>query len=529
MVSIAELLQWKPETLGEVADTLVRKRLKLMQLQDEIDGGEPPSTWVAGSAGGAHTTHGRLRDRLNDLVAEVSDVAVNLDDAQVRITTAKQSLEEAMLVAQTKGFTVNRTTGRVEDPREDLDPTEAYTSRMDVSAVAADIDAALQAAGEADLDLAAALNSAVKGETDGGTGSLADAAVQTTERMDQMSDEELAEMLGGDVALHTISAYLEAELELATWELEGKAEAEYTVMADGTVKMKLALEAGLGREISVGGGSADVSGGGTTELELTFDSPEEAQEFLDGLDDAAFDLGWRDGFNAPAAVATNVAEYVMEQDVSSFKTGIYGQGEFEFETPLARGALEGRVDAYYDWAEEKYGLKIGVSGEADVGQVDEGQQGTGYGVAAGLEGELTITKDGDFDALKLRGELDATAANENLGITAPPGSSSGMGVDVELLIDKNNPHYDEIEGALTDGDIDRAKDLAFQYGEMTARTTVTESIASDEIEIDAGPVGGVEVNYGADAETATQIWHREPGRSEVVEIDPTRLPAYTGR
>lgn len=529
MVSIAELLQWKPETLGQVADTLVSKRLKLMQLQDEIDGGEPPTTWVAGSASGAHTTHDRLRNRLNDLVAEVSDVAVNLDDAQVRITTAKQNLEDAMQVAQTKGFTVDRTTGRVEDPREDLDPLEARTSQTDVSAIAADIDAALQAAGEADLDLAAALNSAVKGETDGGTGSLADAAVQTTERMDQMSDEELAEMLGGDVALHTISAYLEAELELATWELEGKAEAEYAVMADGTVKMKLSLEAGLGREISVGGGEADVSAGGTTELELTFDSPQEAQEFLDGLDNAAFDLGWGDVGNPPAAVVTNVAEYVMRHDISSFKTGVYAQGSMEFDTPLARGALEGRVDAYYDWAEEKYGLKLGVSGEADVGRTQPGQQGTGYGVGASMEGELTINKDGSFDALKLRGELDATAANENLGITAPPGSSSGMGVDVELTIDKENPHYDEIESALTSGDVDRAKDLAFQYGEMTARTTATESMASEEIDIDAGPVGGVEVNYGADAETATQIWHREPGRSEVVEIDPTRLPSSTGR
>ncbi len=525
MVSVAQLLEWQPTKLGEVADALVRKRRTLLDLQDEIDGAEPPATWVAGSAGQAHTTHEELRSRLLDMAAEVSDVTVNLDDAQTRITTAKSKLDEALAAARTQGFEVDHTTGVVSDPATYLDALERNAAATVVDQIAADISAALEDAQEADLDLAASLDAATDGEIDGGAGSLSDAVNQLPTRMDEMTPEQLAELLGDDVAIHTISAYLEAELELATWEIEGRAEAEYRVMADGSVVMALHLEAGLGREISVGGAEADVGAGGTTDLELRFDSVEEAQAFLDGLDDAAFDIGVGDVISGqvPAAIARNVADHVMQQDIDSFRTGVYAAGEVEFDAPWARGAIEGRAEAYYDWAQEHYGLVLEASAEAELGSQD-----SGYNAAAALSGEVQISRDGEFETLILGGQMSATAANENLGIAMPPGTSTGAGVDVQLTIDRDNPAREDIEAAIGAGDLDRAKDLALANGELVVRQTMVEEYASGEHEFDIR-VAEAEVSYGASGETATQIWYREPGREEIYQIDPGQLPVNGAR
>lgn len=532
MVSIAELLDWKPEALGTVADALVSRRKKLVDLQDEIYAAEPPTTWMSGSASKARRAHEKLRLRLNDLAAEVSDVAVNLDDAQTRIEVAKRALEDALSQAQTNGFTVNHATGRVTDPRTYQAPGQgegpgapfalrARNAQL-VSSIASDIDSALKQAGDADADLRKALQGAEQGKVDGGDGLLADAVAQTPTRMDEMTPEQLADLLGDDVAIDTITAFLEAEAEFATWEIEGKAQADYKILADGTVKMALHLEAGLGREISVGGAEADVGAGGTTDLELKFDSVEEAQEFLQGLDDEAFDLGWRDVGNVPGTVATNVAAYVMEQEITSFRTGVYASGEMEFDQPWARGAIEGRAEAYYDWAQDAYGVKLEASAEAELGD-----RGSGHSAAASLSGEVQVHQNGDFKELTLSGKLNASTANENLGLNLPPGSSTGQGVDVQLKVDENNPAREEIEAALGAGEFDRAKDLALANGELVVRQTTIEEIASEEHEIDI-KVAEAEVRYGASAESANRIWYREPGRSQVLEVDPNDLPVRSG-
>jgi hypothetical protein len=529
VVSIAELLDWKPEQLGAVADALISRRKKLVDLQDEIYAAEPPTTWMSGSASEARQAHEKLRLRLNDMAAEVSDVAVNLDDAQTRITVAKRNLEDALSEARTKGFTVNHATGRVTDPRTyelGAGPgpggpaAERARNAELVRGIASDIDSALKQAGDADLDLQHALHGAELGKVEGGEGSLVDAVAQTPTRMDEMTPEQLAELLGDDVAIHTISAFLEAEAEFATWEIEGKAQADYKIMADGTVKMALHLEAGLGREIEVGGAEADIGGGATTDLELSFGSVAEAQAFLDGLDDRALDLGWSDAANVPAAVARNVAQYVMEQDISSFRTGVYVSGEMEFDQPWARGAVEGRAEAYREWAkgEEGYGLKIQASAGAELGGKD-----SGYNAAASLSGEVQIHDNGDFKKLTLSGQMSGTAANEKLGLNLPPGSSTGQGVDVELTVDEDNPALADIKSAMADGDLGRAKDLALDNGELVVRQTTIAEIASEEYEIDL-KVAEAEVKYGASAETANHIWYREAGNSTVVSVDPSKLP-----
>lgn len=365
MVSISTLLDWKPASLGEVADVLTRRRTRLVDLQDEIDAAEPPLTWVAGSASEARTAHEKLRLRLLDMAAEVSDAAVNLDDAQNRITVARSKLQEALEVARAKGLTVDHVTGVVKDPETYDDPLERNAMAGEVSAVASDISTALTQAQDADLDLAASLQAVVDDKIDGGTGSLSDAVNQLPTRMDQMTPEQLAEMLGGDVTIHTISAYLEVEAEIGGWELEGKAQADYRVMADGTVILALRLEAGLGREIEVADNEADVGAGGTPDLELKFDSPQEAQAFLDGLRERALDLGAKDVPTGQVGVtiARNVADYVEKQEIESFRIGVYA--------------------------------------------------------SAAMSGEIKINKDGEFDSMTLSGKMDATAANDRSASRCP--------------------------------------------------------------------------------------------------------------
>ncbi|ROR89356.1 hypothetical protein [Nocardioides aurantiacus] len=526
MVSIDTVLQWQPGTLGDVADVLSRKRKKLVDLQDEMDGSEPPTTWVAGSASRARTSHEKLRLRLLDMAAEVSDVTVNLDDAQTRIKEAKQSLQDALSSAASQGFEVDKKTGAVKDPRTYTNTAERDAIGVLVDQVSADIDAALQAAQEADMDLAKALTAAVDGKTDGGTGSLSDAINQRPVSMDDLSPEELAALLGEDVTVHTISAYLELEAELGSFEFEGKAQADYKVMADGTTILALHLEGGLGREIEVGGTEADVGAGGTTDLELKFDTPQEAQEFLENLREEAFhDIGVWDVAtgDAPIEIARNVASYVNEQDIDSFRTGVYASGEMEFDSPWARGAVEGRAEAYYDWAKDQYGLKVEASVDAELGQRE-----SGYNAAASLAGEIKIDDDGKFDSFTLSGKMDGTAANSTLGIAAPPGTSTGAGVDVQLKVDDKNPALDEIKTALSQGDVDRAKDLALQNGELTVRQTMVEKYAEDDYELDL-KFAEVEAGWGASGETATTIWHREAGRDEMIRVNPaTDLPHYGG-
>lgn len=325
-----------------------------------------------------------------------------------------------------------------------------------------------------------------------------------------LSSDELKKIADG-VALKTLRAYIEAEIEIASWEAEGKAEATYKVMADGTVVMTLLLEAGLGREIAVAGSEVDASAGLTTELELTFDSPEEAQAFLDGLDDAAFDLDWGDLPVAPAAVAHNVASYVMAQDVTGFKGGIYGKASAEFESSFATGEAEGRLDAYYDFVKEEYGVKVAASVEGELGS-----QGSGYSGSARLEGEMIFDENEDFQSLTLSGTLSGAVANQKLGLDIP-NTSTAQGVDVRLKITKDDPGYEQIVDAARGGDMDKAAELAIANGQVVVRQTTTEILASEEKEYKLFGQGA-EVEYGASAEHANIVWVRQPGTNYYVPI-----------
>lgn len=523
MVSIAQLLDWKPAAIGEVADDLSRRRRTLLDAQDEVDGAEPPSTWMAGSASQARAAHERLRLRVLDLAAEISDVTVNLDDAANRVRSAKQALQSALGAARAHGFEVDHDTGTVKDPRtyDEDQEQERLDAAAQVQAVAADIDDALQAAQEADLDLAAALAGAEAGKVDGGTGTLAHAVEQVPTSMDGISGPALAEMLGGEISLHTISAFLDVKAEVGGFEVAGKAKAEYKVMLDGTVVMALHLEAGLGREIDVGeSGSAGVGAGATTDLELKFDSTEEANAFLAQLRDRATDVDAGDFITGQVGttIARNVADLVMKQDVDSFRVGAYVSGNAALDSPWARGAVEGRAEVYVDTVKDYVGMKISGGATAELGA----EKDPSAHAAAALSGDLKINTDGSFNSLTLQGRLEGDVANSRLGLNMPTGTGTGGAVDVQLKVDDKNPALDDIQTALSAGEMGRAKDLALQHGELIVKTTSIETYSDKVHDYDVG-FAELDLKYGASGETTNQVWYRRAGYDEVYRYDAFEL------
>ncbi|AWB92846.1 hypothetical protein [Aeromicrobium chenweiae] len=515
MVTIAELLTWESTSLDTAADGLYNTRRNLIDLQDEVDDSRVPVSWQGDAAAAASKEHALLVDRLRDVTAEVAKVAASLDLAGSDIAAARKDLEGAMDTASKHGFTVDTTSGQVTDPKtyDDESIFERMSEELTLTTVASQISAALTKAADADADLARAMTAAADGTIDGGDGSLSNAGDQLPSALDGMTDAELAARYGEDVVLDTLRAWLGIEAELATWEIEGYAEAQYQVMGDGKVVMALTLEAGLGREISVGGSDVDASAGATTTLELTFKDQAEADAFLAGLGEQAGDIGIMDVGNVPGKVAQNVADYVLDQDITSFKTGVYGKASVEFESALASGEAEGRVDGYYDWVNEEYGLKIAASADADLGPEGSGVSGSGS-----LSGEVKFKDDGMSEAT-FEGRISGAVANEKLGLDLPANTSTGQGVDVQLKMNEDNPRFAEFRDAISNGDVDGAIDIAYDDAEVTVRSTTTETYASEEHGVDI-KVAELEIEYGAEGELANRVWVRQGGQGYWVDIDP---------
>ena len=165
MVSIAQLESWQPEKLTSVADDLNAKRGKLVDLQDELVGGRPPSSWVGADSHYAEQKHDELGDQLVDDVAEIAGVITALDTAATDIGLAKSSLEGALSSAHAAGFTVDKTAGIVSDPHEYApdDVMGPQHAQLRVNALAEQIGTALQDAADADAALAAVLRKADRG------------------------------------------------------------------------------------------------------------------------------------------------------------------------------------------------------------------------------------------------------------------------------------------------------------------------------------------------------------------------------
>lgn len=192
MVTISDLEKWKPDKLTSIADDLTRRRTTFTDLQDEVDDGKPPTSWVGADSVAAENTHNQLVDKLVDQVAELGGVIAALDAAASDISSAKTLLDGALSRAKNHGFDVDRTTGTVSSPKTYDDDTARSDDEALMKEIAGDIGDALQKAADADGTLAGVLTTAKKTTADA-SGTLADQSLYDDLR--HMSTQQQAKYL----------------------------------------------------------------------------------------------------------------------------------------------------------------------------------------------------------------------------------------------------------------------------------------------------------------------------------------------
>lgn len=535
MPTVTELLGWQPDKLAELADDLFASRRRLKGLQDEIDTGKPPESWDAPAAPSARGDYEDLHQRLNDIAAQVSDLAVSVEETASEVRAARSALQDALTEASGQGFSVNRQTGEVTAPAI---PAESFPGdpraqnsenlRVDreekardkkVDAIAAEIDHALERAEFADAGLAVAMESSISYAVRGGDGDIDEAIKsQAPPSLDKMTPEEIAKVLGGEISIETISAYLEAKIPIYKGIFADVGiKADYRVMLDGRVVMNLHAEGGLGAMLGQTGKNASVSGGGTADLGITFDSKEEAEKFLSGLEDASKEVS----IIAGKPVFNGVAEYINQENVTSRRGGFYGEAGFEFDTRYAKADGEGRIEGYHDEEQDEYGFKI----EGSFKGVAHGSGDTGVGGSASvsLAGEAKTDGNGRLKEVSFSGAASGGIMNEKLGGDLP-GVSAGTNVDVELKMKRDNVMWSEMNEAMRSGDVDRSTDIAMDHGQVIIRHT---KITDGSVDFGAGEAG-------TDATSTTAAWVRDENSRELVAVDPSTDaqreadPAMTG-
>lgn len=525
MVTIAELLDWKVAEVNAAAEYLANRRKRLADLEEDLNGAKPPDSWKTPRVETVISAHGRLRSRLLDMAAEVSDVQVTLHESAVLFEEARKELNRALDLATGEGFSVSLASGVIMDGNTYPDEGAAKAAEKVMHQVRDAIDGALQKADQADTDLAAALKAAADGNVEGGTGSLSEAITQLPPSLDGLDKRDIIRKLGDEIAVETIAAYLNVQAEFMKYQVEGAANATYTVTASGKVLMDLTLEGGLGKGVEAGteaaGASAEASIGLGSTVGLKFDSVADAEKFLAGLDDAALDLKLYEYGAVPAAVGANIVEYIKDHDPESWKVGAYASVGGEFRLPGFSMEGEARGDAYYDIIKEQAGLKVQAELSGEVGNKENPTVSAG----AKVEGEIKFDKDrtpSEFSVSgSVSGSLGARIANEIPGFS----HKEGAGGDIQLKVDKDNPAFGSIVRAAQDGDMNKAADLAFDHGQVVIRqtSTVEASGVVEDVKVDAGQAGGVDIDAGSSVTSANGVWVRPVGANEFVGLTPDDL------
>lgn len=203
-VTYEQLAGWRPGQLGTAATLLTNRRKSLMDLQTEFDACNPPDSWDSLASVQANARHRRLRNSLNDIVAPLSHVIGELDSAEAMIRAAKQTATTAHDAATAQGLAVGEGSTVLAAIRSATGTTQAgevitvYVGStqlpkgadgqvLDEAAMndhcaawqtwADDICQALVSASDADHALARVLRQAKNNKYDGGTGSMAGAAL----------------------------------------------------------------------------------------------------------------------------------------------------------------------------------------------------------------------------------------------------------------------------------------------------------------------------------------------------------------
>lgn len=202
MTTIDELLGWDPAALGTAAEGLNADRKALVDLQDEMDAGRPPTTWQGQAATAAGESHDKLYDRLADLVAAVSPVVGALDTAQADISAAQEAVRSAKSTISGEGWILQESGGSVTvsaPPASGgsgggvLGAVDKAADQARMTALAQQIADALQQADDADTQLASVLRGAKTGRYDAGDGTLANAALPPNLR--GLTDQQLVDYL----------------------------------------------------------------------------------------------------------------------------------------------------------------------------------------------------------------------------------------------------------------------------------------------------------------------------------------------
>ncbi|MGH3974665.1 MAG: hypothetical protein ACRDS9_15245 [Pseudonocardiaceae bacterium] len=527
MVTIAELLEWQPKVIDGLAEHLLDKRKTLLRLQDEIHDARPPESWKALASASAWKYYDQKRIHLNDLAAQVSDLAVTAKETGTEVKGAQEDLHAVLNLAAGEGYSVDRQTGEITPPTVKLPPDPSITdpsmqqSDLERRRIAVEreqtaraeefderIDQALKRAEWADVGLAKSMADVTSGETSGGSGSIGAAvSSQLPPSLDDLSPEEVVELLGNEIAVETVMSYLEGNIPVyqsVTADFAGSA--TYKVMQNGQVRMSLHVDTGIGLRGKGEAVEGGVGVGGFTDFEITFDSKEEADKFLAGLDDAAKDVTTVAGRPMPIGLGA----YIGEQNVTSSKVGLYGEGEFGFKTPYASGGVEGRTEGWYDEKNNEYGVKVEASVRGAGGHPDAGVKAGG---AADFAGEVKVRDNGAPREVTLSGALTGAIANDKLGLNVP-GLGSGGGADVELKMDDSNAMWGEMRQALDSGDMSRAAEIAMDHGQVVARAT---SVTTSDQEFGVAEAGTGSIS-------SKQAWVRPANTQDFVAIAPGTKP-----
>ncbi|QWF78817.1 alpha/beta hydrolase [Amycolatopsis sp. CA-230715] len=155
MVSLADVKNWKPEVLNEIATTLRQRQQTLVHSGDDFGRLMPMASWTGPAADAAQGTHNRLMTRLMALTAVTSAVSKGLMQASDAIPPVKHAIEAAEELARKYGFTVDAN-GQVTDdfagkePPPEMHPEDrAHVHEQ----VGADLTQALRTAEDIDNDL----------------------------------------------------------------------------------------------------------------------------------------------------------------------------------------------------------------------------------------------------------------------------------------------------------------------------------------------------------------------------------------
>lgn len=177
MVSLADLMEWDLTTLDGVLDEDIADRRTLTQLQDEVDDAAVPASWRGDAANEAAKRHIELREDLADVIAELSLIAESIRIEHGALKRAQQEAQFAIDHARANEFSVRLSDGMVMDHAlGPFEPHELEDRYRILDEIIERLNGALRSAGDADADLAAALDKVRSGVVDGGSGSFHDAS-----------------------------------------------------------------------------------------------------------------------------------------------------------------------------------------------------------------------------------------------------------------------------------------------------------------------------------------------------------------